>query len=78
MQIDIPSTLIQAIEAVATAEGKSANDWIISQLENTVAQSQKLAANRRNFEEEQRKEWEAKSEKNFEEIMKIHQSWTGL
>ena len=78
MQIDIPSTLIQAIEAVATAEGKSANDWIISQLENTVAQSQKLAAERRNFEEEWRKEREANSDRNFEEMMKIHQSWTGL
>jgi hypothetical protein len=78
MQIDIPSILIQAIEDVARAEGKPANDWIISQLENAVAQSQKLAAERRNFEEERREEREVKIDKHFEEMTKIHQSWTGL
>jgi hypothetical protein len=78
MQIDISPTLIQAIEAVATAESTSANDWIVSQLENGVVRAQKLAALRRNFDEEQRKESEAKNDKTFEEIMKIHQTWTGL
>jgi hypothetical protein len=71
VQIDIPSTLVQAIEAVARVEGKSTTDWIVSKLEHLVA----LAAERRNFEEEQRKEMEVR---NFEEMMKIHQSWMGL
>ena len=78
MQIDISPTLIQAIEAVATAESKSANDWIVGQLENGVVRAQKLAALRKNFDEEHRKESEAKNDNNFEEIMKIHQTWTGL
>lgn len=76
--IQVPATLKAAIETVAAADGRSTNDWIISQLENAVARSQKLAAERRNFEEEQQKEKEAKSENNFEAMMKIHQSYTGL
>lgn len=76
--IQIPATLKAAIETVAAADGRSANDWIIGHLEDAVAQAQKLAAERRNFEEEQQIEKEAKSDKNFEQMMKIHQRWTGL
>ena len=76
--IQIPAALKAAIETVAAANGRSTNDWIIGRLENAVAQAQKLAAERRNFEEEQKKDKEAKSNKNFEEMMKIDQRWTGL
>jgi hypothetical protein len=71
--IKIPAALKAAIETVAAADGRSTNDWIIDQLENAVAQAQKLAAERRNFEEEQQKDKEAKSNKHFED-----QRWTGL
>jgi hypothetical protein len=75
--IQIPASLKAAIETAAAADGRSTNDWIIGQLENAVAQAKKFAAERRNFEEKQQKENEAKSAKNFEEI-ETHQRWTGL
>jgi hypothetical protein len=39
IQIQIPVTLEDAIKTIASADGQSVNTWMVSLLENAVAQS---------------------------------------
>jgi hypothetical protein len=75
--IQIPATLKTAIETVAAADGRSTNDWIIGQLENAVAQAQKLAPAKADFEEEQRKQAEARTEQRLNDLIDKHRGPPG-
>jgi hypothetical protein len=55
IQIKVTAKLKADVEAAAVADGQPVNPWIISLLENAVAQAQELAAARMEFDAQQTK-----------------------